>query len=121
MKISEVESILSCHVDENFTPVACCLAPRTPALELKLLVLHAALISWFENEMENFPEHAPCCCKHLPKGRFSLFLTIIGLPPHYFPSLQPLPTLVVFLSLSCLRYLAFFELILSALTGFYSR
>ena len=37
---------------------------------------------------------------------------IIGLPPHDFRSLQSLPTLVVLLSLSCLRYLAFFELTL---------
>ena len=36
MKISEVESLFSCYVDENFTPVACDLALGKPTLEVEL-------------------------------------------------------------------------------------
>ena len=46
MKISEVESLFSCYVDENFTPVACDLALRKPTLEVELSILHTALIAF---------------------------------------------------------------------------
>ena len=38
---------------------------KSPTLEMDLAIAHAALIAAFEKEINDFPEHACCCCERL--------------------------------------------------------
>ena len=67
LQITQVESLLSCNVERNYQkliPIQYS-ALRRPNIEMELVIAHAALITGFEKEIDDFPEHACICCERL--------------------------------------------------------
>ena len=67
--IKNIESLLGNDVDHEYeenTHDNSYL--RQPDLEDKLVFTHAALITEFEKEIDDFPEHA-CCCERLSQRK----------------------------------------------------
>ena len=67
--IKKVELLLGNNISERYQQVNVDDCPhslfKSPKLEMDLAIAHAALISAFEKEIYDFPEHACCCCERL--------------------------------------------------------
>ena len=81
LKITQIESLLSCNVEQNYQKLTSvqCSAHRRPNLEMELTIAHAALISGFEKEIDDYPEHACICCERLHQKSQCLLLVSLML------------------------------------------
>ena len=62
--IKNIESLLGNDVEHKYEEITHDnLYLRQPDLEDKLVFTHAALITEFEKEIDDFPEHVCCCCE----------------------------------------------------------
>ena len=67
--VKKVELLLGNNIAERYQQLNVDDCPhslfKSPTLEMDLAIAHAALISAFEKEINDFPEHACCCCERL--------------------------------------------------------
>ena len=67
--VKKVELLLGSNIAERYQQLNVDDCPhslfKSPTLEMDLAIAHAALISAFEKEINDFPEHACCCCERL--------------------------------------------------------
>ena len=64
--IGKIEYLLSNDVDVKYEHcIGSYSVSREPDLEKHLVITHAALITILEKEINDFPEHACCCCERL--------------------------------------------------------
>ena len=64
--VKKVELLLGNNIAERYQQLNVNDCPHSsPTLEMDLAIAHAALISVFEKEINDFPEHACCCCERL--------------------------------------------------------
>ena len=64
--IKNIESLLGNDVDHKYEEITHDNSYlRQPDLEDKLIFTHAALITEFKKEIDDFPEHVCCCCERL--------------------------------------------------------
>ena len=67
--VKKVETLLGNNIAERYQQLNVDDCPhslfKSPTLDMDLAIAHAALIAAFEKEINDFPEHACCCCERL--------------------------------------------------------